>query len=92
MPRRYAAYPPEFQVLNVLSTAGASILGTAFFIPMIYLTYAWFWGPKAGNNPWQAKGLEWEIQSPPTTYNFDVTPTVTEEAYNYGPWEENKVA
>jgi len=92
MPRRYAAYPPEFQVLNVLSTAGASILGIAFFIPMIYLTYAWFWGPKAGNNPWQAKGLEWEIQSPPTTYNFDVTPTVTEEAYNYGPWEENKVA
>ena len=27
MPRRYHAYPPEFQVLNVLSTAGASILG-----------------------------------------------------------------
>ncbi len=27
MPRRYHAYPPEFQVFNVLSTAGASILG-----------------------------------------------------------------
>jgi cytochrome c oxidase subunit 1 len=92
MPRRYAAYPPEFQVLNVLSTAGASILGIAFFIPMIYLTYAWFYGPKVGNNPWQAKGLEWTIQSPPTTFNFDETPTVTEEAYNYGPWEENHVA
>src|SRR5216683_951956 len=26
MPRRYHTYPPEFQVLNVLSTAGASIL------------------------------------------------------------------
>ena len=26
MPRRYHAYPPEFQVLNVLSSAGASIL------------------------------------------------------------------
>ena len=92
MPRRYAAYPPEFQVMNVLSTAGASILGVAFFIPMIYLTYAWFYGPKVGNNPWQAKGLEWEIQSPPTTFNFDETPTVTEEAYNYGPWEEQHVA
>jgi cytochrome c oxidase subunit 1 len=91
MPRRYAAYPPEFQVLNVLSTAGASILGIAFFIPMIYLTYAWFYGPKVGNNPWQAKGLEWTIQSPPTTFNFDETPTVTEEAYNYGPREENHV-
>lgn len=92
MPRRYAAYPEEFQVLNVLSTAGATILGTAFFIPMIYFTYSWFYGPKVGNNPWQAKGLEWEIQSPPTTFNFDETPTVTEEAYNYGPWEDNKVA
>jgi cytochrome c oxidase subunit I len=29
MPRRYHAYPDEFQVLNVMSTAGASILGSA---------------------------------------------------------------
>jgi cytochrome c oxidase subunit I len=29
MPRRYHAYVPEYQVLNVLSTAGASILGSA---------------------------------------------------------------
>jgi cytochrome c oxidase subunit 1 len=92
MPRRYAAYPPEFQVLNVLSTAGASILGISLVIPLIYLTYAWKYGPKAGNNPWGAKGLEWEIQSPPTTFNFDETPTVTEEAYNYGEVEEQRVA
>src|ERR1035441_8896069 len=26
MPRRYHSYPPEFQVLNVMSTSGASIL------------------------------------------------------------------
>jgi cytochrome c oxidase subunit 1 len=84
MPRRYAAYPPEFQVLNVLSTAGASILGISLIIPVVYLTWAWKYGPKVGNNPWGAKGLEWEIQSPPTTFNFDETPTVTEEAYNYG--------
>ena len=29
MPRRYATYVPEFQVLNVMSTAGASVLGSA---------------------------------------------------------------
>jgi cytochrome c oxidase subunit 1 len=90
MPRRYAAYPPEFQVLNVLSSAGASILGISLVIPLVYLTWAWKYGPKVGNNPWNAKGLEWEIQSPPTTFNFDETPTVTEEAYNYG--EEQNVA
>jgi cytochrome c oxidase subunit I len=88
MPRRYATYPEEFQVLNVMSTAGASVLGLGYLIPMIYFMYSLFKGPKAGPNPWGAAGLEWQIQSPPTTFNFDVTPTVTEEAYNYGPVEE----
>jgi hypothetical protein len=63
MPRRYATYPPEFQVLNVMSTAGASILGFGYLIPMIYLAWAWRNGPKSPQNPWHAKGLEWE-QSP----------------------------
>jgi cytochrome c oxidase subunit 1 len=36
MPRRYHVYPPEFQVLNVLSSAGASILGLGYLIPGIY--------------------------------------------------------
>jgi cytochrome c oxidase subunit 1 len=88
MPRRYHAYPPEFQALNVLSTAGASILGIGYLIPMIYFLWSLKSGPKAGPNPWGATGLEWEIQSPPTTFNFDETPTVTKEAYDYGPLEE----
>ncbi len=88
MPRRYHAYPPEFQMLNVLSTAGASVLGVGYIIPMVYFFWSLKNGPKAGPNPWQAAGLEWQIQSPPTTFNFDETPTVTEEAYNYGPLEE----
>ena len=37
MPRRYHAYPPEFQVLNVLSTAGATVLGVGYMLPMLYL-------------------------------------------------------
>ncbi|HEX3682601.1 MAG TPA: cytochrome c oxidase subunit I [Bryobacteraceae bacterium] len=88
MPRRYHNYPPEFQTLNVLSTAGASVLGLGYLIPMIYFYFSLKSGPRAGNNPWGAAGLEWTTQSPPTTFNFDVTPTVTEEAYNYGPLEE----
>jgi cytochrome c oxidase subunit 1 len=83
MPRRYHAYPEEFQVLNVLSTAGASLLGIAYLIPMVYLTWSLFAGKKAPANPWGAKGLEWTIQSPPTTFNFDHQPVVTEEAYAY---------
>ena len=82
-PRRYHAYAPEFQVYNVMSTAGVSILGLGYILPLIYLTWSLRYGPDAGNNPWGAKGLEWETTSPPPTFNFEQTPVVTEEAYAY---------
>jgi cytochrome c oxidase subunit I len=83
MPRRYHAYPPEYQVLNVLSTAGASVLAVGYLLPMIYFAWSLKYGPDAGNNPWRAAGLEWMTSSPPPTFNFDQTPVVTWEAYNY---------
>ncbi len=83
MPRRYHAYPPEFQVLNVMSTAGASILGVGYLIPMIYFLWSLKYGALAGPNPWGATGLEWRTPSPPPTANFKQTPVVTEEPYEY---------
>jgi cytochrome c oxidase subunit I len=83
MPRRYHAYPPEFQVLNVMSTAGASILGVGYLMPLVYLFWSMRYGPEASTNPWKATGLEWTTPSPPPKHNFEVTPVVTEEAYNY---------
>jgi cytochrome c oxidase subunit 1 len=83
LPRRYHVYPPEFQVLNVLSTAGASILGLGYFLAFIYLLWSLKYGAAAEANPWGAVGLEWEIASPPPTDNFDKTPVVTREAYAY---------
>jgi cytochrome c oxidase subunit 1 len=83
MPRRYHAYPEEFQVLNVLSSAGATVLGAGYFLPMIYLTYSLFAGQKAGKNPWGAVGLEWETDSPPSPLNFDEIPTVDFDPYDY---------
>jgi cytochrome c oxidase subunit 1 len=88
MPRRYHVYPDEFQILNVMSTAGASILGVGYLIPLIYLIWSLRYGPRASANPWGAKGLEWEkAPSPPPTENFARTPIVTEEAYEYTPTE-----
>jgi cytochrome c oxidase subunit 1 len=83
MPRRYYAYPDEFQVLNVMSSAGASILGLGYLIPMIYLVWSMRYGPAASGNPWRASGLEWQTPSPPPTENFDETPVVTEPPYTY---------
>ncbi len=87
MPRRYASYSEELQVLNVFSTAGASVLGIGLVLPLIYLTYSLFFGEKAKSNPSMLPGLEWRTQSPPPTLNFDETPVVTWEAYEFG--EEN---
>jgi cytochrome c oxidase subunit 1 len=83
MPRRYHVYAPEFQVLNVFSTAGASILGVGYLLPLIYLFWSLRYGKPAGDNPWNAAGLEWATASPPPTHNFAETPVVTWEAYNY---------
>ncbi|MCC6860852.1 MAG: cytochrome c oxidase subunit I [Bryobacterales bacterium] len=83
MPRRYHAYPDEFQVLHVLSTAGASVLAVGYLIPLVYLVWSLRYGKRATANPFGATGLEWKTSSPPPTYNFDVTPAVTHEAYDY---------
>jgi len=92
MPRRYHAYAPEFQVLNILSSAGASILAIGYLLPLIYMIWSLKYGPRAPQNPWGAKGLEWEVAgSPPTTFNFDKTPIVTQEAYAYAKEEEAEV-
>ncbi|MEO8349855.1 MAG: cytochrome c oxidase subunit I [Acidobacteriota bacterium] len=87
MPRRYHAYPEEFQILNVMSTAGASILGVGYVLPLIYLFWSMRYGKAATANPWGSTGLEWDTPSPPPTENFAVTPIVTTEPYHYSPDE-----
>jgi cytochrome c oxidase subunit 1 len=83
MPRRYHVYPPQFQVLHVLSTAGASILGVAYLLPFVYLLYSLRNGAPATANPWDVTGLEWTVPSPPPKHNFAEPPVVTEEPYAY---------
>jgi cytochrome c oxidase subunit 1 len=83
MPRRYPYYPEEFQMLNILSTAGASIQGVGYIMPFFYLIASLFVGKDAGPNPWGATGLEWQTTSPPPHHNFDETPIVTHAPYEY---------
>jgi cytochrome c oxidase subunit 1 len=85
MPRRYAYYDlaPEWQIWHVMSTLGASVLALGFALPAFYLTWSLRYGKKAGKNPWHAKGLEWETESPPDTHNFHHQPIVTYDAYDY---------
>jgi cytochrome c oxidase subunit 1 len=83
MPRRYHVYPEEFQVLHVLSSAGASVLAIGYLMPMVYFIWSLKYGKVATANPWGATGLEWRTPSPPSKHNFDELPVVTSEAYDY---------
>jgi cytochrome c oxidase subunit 1 len=83
MPRRYASYPAEFQVLNVLSSAGATILAAAYLLPLCYLIWSLIYGARAPANPWRATGLEWRTPSPPPTVNFVEVPVVSRGPYAF---------
>jgi cytochrome c oxidase subunit 1 len=82
MPRRYANYLPEFQTWHQISTIGSYLLGLGFFITLIYMIQSLINGEKAPKNPWGARTLEWETDSPPIEHNFHVQPVV-----KHGPYE-----
>jgi cytochrome c oxidase subunit 1 len=84
-PRRYHVYAPEFQVWNVLSSAGAVVLAAAYLLPLGYFAVSFWRGARAGDNPWDAIGLEWQASSPPPEHNFVAAPRVPEKPYDYHP-------
>ncbi|MGY9080279.1 MAG: aa3-type cytochrome oxidase subunit I [Candidatus Nanopelagicales bacterium] len=83
MPRRYGDYLPvdDFQTLNVVSTAGAAILGvsTLFFIWNVFKTAKT--APKVTvDDPWGWSGsLEWATSCPPPRHNFTSLPRIRSE-------------
>jgi len=42
------------------------------------------WRPQAPQNPWQSRGLEWQVPSPPPADNFENIPVVLSGPYEYG--------
>ena len=90
MPRRYHYYyfAPEFQIYNIMSSLGSTVLALGLLMPAFYLTHSLFNGAKAAANPWGAHGLEWETTSPPPQTNFYETPIVTDEVYDFDPVAE----
>jgi cytochrome c oxidase subunit 1 len=85
MPRRYHSYAPDLQIFHVISTCGIIILGIGYLIPLIYLSWSFRYGPGSTDNPWNAKGLEWQSPTPPPKENFLETPIVPLTPYDYSP-------
>jgi cytochrome c oxidase subunit 1 len=88
MPRRYFSYAPQYQVLNVISTAGALGLGAGLLVTLLYLSWALLWGQRAGDNPWGSRSYEWRTSSPPPKHNFARSPVFTLDPYDYTRPEE----
>ncbi|WCO67183.1 cytochrome c oxidase subunit I [Iamia majanohamensis] len=83
MPRRTYTYRDGygFNFWNFMSTVGAFIIAVSFLVFAWNIYRSWRAHKKAGSlamaaDPWDARSLEWTIQSPTPAHNFDVTPTV----------------
>jgi cytochrome c oxidase subunit 1 len=85
MPRRYHTYPPEFEVLNLFSSAGAGVLALGYLLPLAYFAWSLRGAARAGDNPFGASGIEWQTRSPPPTHNFEIPPFVPPRPYDYDP-------
>jgi len=72
--RIYDPYQYEFlkplQGINQFITVSAVILGVSQIIFFVNFIWSAFKGPRAGENPWEANGLEWTTTSPPPHGNW----------------------
>lgn len=78
MPRRTHTYleASGFGPLNLVVTIGAFVLAFGILLVVIDIIKTIRGKHLAGNDPWDARTLEWITTSPPKVYNFDATPIV----------------
>jgi len=90
MPRRYAQFG-EYEFLKnthplvMFVTVAAIITAAVQLVFYFQLFLEHVQGPEAGNNPWEATTLEWNIPSPPPHDNFaGVVPEVYRDHTSFG--------
>ncbi len=78
MPRRIQTYPSGlgWDFWNMLATVGAFTIAVSVLVFMYNVFISLRRGEAAGDDPWDARTLEWSIPSPPPEHNFDVVPVV----------------
>ena len=84
MPRRVADYASRFADFNLFISIASFGLGASTVIFLYNMIHSWKYGEKADANPWHAMTLEWQVSSPPPTFNFDEIPQVVGSPYEYG--------
>src|SRR5215470_12155270 len=85
MPRRVFEYALNLQALNVWVSISAFCLGGSLLIFLFnFVMSTLFWREKEVGNPWQSRGLEWQVSSPPPPENFEHIPVILSGPYEYG--------
>ncbi len=84
MPRRVADYANRFADFNLFISIASFGLGASTVIFLYNMIHSWKYGEPAGDNPWHAMTLEWQVSSPPPIFNFDEIPQVVGGPYEYG--------
>ncbi|MGZ3498987.1 MAG: cytochrome c oxidase subunit I [Vulcanimicrobiaceae bacterium] len=83
MPRRIAAYDPQFQAWNDVASVASFLLAGATLLLFWNLLWSAKHGKPVSSNPWGARTLEWQIPSPPPYYNFERPVTVYGLPYDF---------
>ena len=85
MPRRVFEYARNLQPLNEWVSISAFCLGGSLLIFLInFVMSTLVWREKEVGNPWNSRGLEWQVSSPPPPENFERIPVILSGPYEYG--------
>jgi cytochrome c oxidase subunit 1 len=78
MPRRIQTYPEEYgwELWNGLATLGAFTIAAGVLVFIINFIMSVRNGEPSGDDPWDARTLEWTLPSPVPPYNFKEIPQV----------------
>jgi len=78
MPRRVQSYPDGYGwgFWNAMATFGGFTIAVSILVFIYNVIVSLRHGEVAGEDPWDARTLEWTIPSPPPPYNFAEIPQV----------------
>ena len=84
-PRRVFEYARNLETANDWVSISAFLLGGSILIFVINFVWSTVIARvREEGNPWQSRGLEWQVSSPPPPSNFAHVPVVLSGPYEYG--------
>lgn len=92
-PRRVFEYAIRLQHLNQWVSVSSYVLGFGILLYVFNLIWSLaVTRTPAGPNPWESRGLEWQVGYPVPRDNFVKIPVVHRDPYGYGTGDDTPVA